>query len=135
MPKYLDSDGVAYLWKKLENKTKNNLIYYSNTKSAWDSDILKIADKDVLYIYTDYKTIEQDGKSYFLPGLKMGDGKSYLIDLPFINNGIDSQFEQVILDHLNNKIIHISPEERSFWNNKLNYQSQLINETLVLNRQ
>ena len=135
MPKYLDSDGVAYLWKKLENKTKDNLIYYSKTTAEWNADINIISEKNVLYIYTDYKTIQQDGNLILLPGLKVGDGNSFLIDLPFINNGSDSRLEQIVLDHINNDAIHIGSGEREFWNNKLNYQSQLTNETLILNRQ
>ena len=90
---------------------------------------------NILYIYTDYKTIEKDGQQYLLPGLKVGDGTSYLIDLPFLNSGDNSAINQIIMDHINNNVIHITQNERSFWNSKLNYQSQLINETLIFNRQ
>jgi len=45
-----------------------------------------ISEKDVLYIYTNYKTIEKDGEEIVVPGLKVGDGKGYLIDLPFVNS-------------------------------------------------
>ena len=38
MPKYLDSDGVAYLWRKIKNNLNNKIIYYSKTKSEWNSD-------------------------------------------------------------------------------------------------
>ena len=57
MPKYLDSSGVAYLWKKLKNNLNNKIVYYSKKKSEWDADRDTIAEKDVLYIYSDYKTI------------------------------------------------------------------------------
>jgi len=36
MPKYLDSDGVAYLWGKLKNNLNNKMIYYSKKKAEWD---------------------------------------------------------------------------------------------------
>lgn len=133
MPKYyVNDDGIAYLWSKLENKIQNNLVYYSKTTSEWNSDITIIGEKDVLYIYTDYKTIQQNGKEVFLPGLKIGDGTSYLIDLPFFNDNI--AFNEIVLNHIENGDIHVSENQKSFWNNKLNYQSQLINETLVFNR-
>lgn len=133
MPKYyLNNDGIAYLWSKLENKLQDNLVYNSKTTAQWNSDITTISEKGVLYIYTDFKTIEQDGKEFLLPGLKLGDGTSYLIDLPFLND--NSNLNQMLLDHINNDSIHITDSEREFWNNKLNYESQLINETLVLNR-
>ena len=135
MPKYyLNDDGIAYLWSKLENKIQDNLIYYSRTTAQWNADITTISEKGVLYIYTDYKTIEQDGRECLLPGLKIGDGTSYLVDLPFINDGDNSAFNDMLLDHINNNVIHITDSERAFWNDKLNYQSRLINETLVLNR-
>ncbi len=135
MPKYMNQVDVAYLWRKLQNQTKNNLIYYSKSAQQWNLDISIISEKNVLYIYTNYKTIEQDGEEILLPGLKVGDGTSYLIDLPFLNSEDNSAINQQILDHINDNVVHITAEERSFWNNKLNYQSQLINETLVLNKQ
>jgi hypothetical protein len=49
----------------------------------------------------------------------MGDGKAYLIDLPFLN-GADSDLEDMLLDHINNKIIHVDLTDRGFWDNKVN---------------
>lgn len=135
MPKYLDSDGVAYLWRKIKNNLNNKIIYYSKTKSEWNSDRDFISQKNVFYIYSDYKSIERDGEQILIPGLKIGDGTTYLIDLPFVNDtSKGSEFEQLILDHINNKVIHISAEERNFWNNKLNLLLQPDTQTLVLNR-
>lgn len=57
MPKYLDSDGVAYLWGKFKHNLNDKITYYSRTKSDWDSDRTLISEKDVLYIYSDYKVI------------------------------------------------------------------------------
>ncbi len=134
MPKYLDSQGVSYLWSKIKNIQKNNLIYQSKTKEEWNSDISKVSEKNVLYIYSDYKIIEkEDGEQVFFPGLKVGDGKTYLVDLPFVNN---PNLEQRLLDHINNKIIHVSLADRQFWNNKLNLVDlELHDENLVLNRE
>lgn len=135
MPKYLDSDGVAYLWRKIKNNLNNKMIYYSKTKSEWNLNRDFMSQKNVLYIYTDYKTIEKDGEQILIPGLKIGDGTTYLIDLPFVNDtSRGSELEQLILDHINNKVIHISAEERNFWNNKLNLLLQPDTQTLVLNR-
>lgn len=133
MPKYLDSDGVAYLWGKLKNNLNNKIVYYSRTKDEWNADASLIAQKDVLYIYSDYKTIQKDGKQILLPGLKIGDGMSYLIDMPFVNS-TDSGIEQMVLDHINNNVIHISAAERNFWNNKLNYSFNEQSQNLTLNR-
>lgn len=133
MPKYLDSSGVAYLWKKLKNNLNNKIVYYSRTKDEWNADASLIAQKDVLYIYSDYKTIQKDGKQILLPGLKIGDGMTYLIDMPFVNS-TDSGIEQLVLDHINNNVIHINATERNFWNNKLNYSFNEESQNLILNR-
>lgn len=134
MPKYLDSDGIAYLWKKLKNNLNNKIVYYSKKKSEWDADRDIIAEKDALYIYSDYKTIQKDGKQLLIPGLKIGDGVSYLIDIPFVNN-LNSEFEDLLLDHINNKVIHVSAYDREFWDNKLNLDLELQDENLILNRE
>lgn len=134
MPKYLDQDGVAYLWQKINNNLNDKIDYYSKKKSEWDSEINFISQKNVLYIYEDYKIIYKDDEQIFLPGLKVGDGKTYLIDLPFIG-GNNDQFESKLLDHINNNIIHVSLEEKNFWNNKLNYSEIVDKENLIFNRE
>ena len=134
MPKYLDSDGVAYLWRKIKNKLNNKMIYYSKKKSEWDLDTDLLSQKNVLYIYSDYKIVKDENqKQIFIPGLKIGDGTSYLIDLPFVNEtSSNSNFEEILMNHINNNTVHISPEDRLFWNNKLNLF--LSDENLIFNR-
>lgn len=135
MPKYLDESGIAYLWKKLKHDFNNRMVYYSKKKNEWDADRDIIAEKDALYIYSDYKTIQKDGQQILIPGLKIGDGVSYLIDIPFVND--NSEFEDLLLDHINNRIIHVSLSDRDFWNNKLNLVDlvDLQDENLILNRE
>lgn len=134
MPKYLDPQGVSYLWSKIQNISKDKLIYYSKTKEQWNINPQLLSKKDILYIYTNYKKIRKQGEQdqIIIPGLKVGDGKSYLIDLPFINNTSNSDFENILLQHINNKTIHVTQEEKIFWSNKLNLFLQ--EENLVLNR-
>lgn len=133
MPNYLDTEGVAFLWRKIKNINNNKFTYYSKTKEEWNSDITFLSEKNVLYIYSNFKIFSKNGQEEtYLPGLKIGDGKSYLIDLPFLND-FDNNIEKVLLDHISNNSIHISDQQRSFWNNKLNYELQ--DETLILNRQ
>lgn len=130
MPKYLDPAGVTLLWSKIKKLTKNNLVYYSRTSQEWNQDASLISEKNVLYIYVDYKTTIKDGEEIFIPGLKVGDGKAYLIDLPFLNSS--TNIEQQFIDHMQNLIIHITDAERQFWNNKLNLELQ--DENLIFNR-
>lgn len=134
MKKYLDSQGTAFLWSKIKNiKLDNTLVYESKTVEEWNSDKDLISQKGTLYIYSNYKIInDEDDNEIFLPGIKLGDGKAFLIDLPFLNT---DPFDEQILNHINNNIIHISLQDRKFWNNKLNLiQPTAESQTLILNK-
>lgn len=130
---YLDKQGVALLWSKIKNLQKNSLIYQSKTKEQWDADRDYISEPNVIYIYSDYKAIQKDNQEQIIiPGIKIGDGKTYLIDLPILND--TSGFQDLLMDHINNNIIHVSMEDRNFWDNKLNFDLQQQSQILVLNR-
>lgn len=129
MPKYLDRQGVALLWSKITNIDKNKLNFYSDTVEGWKSKIHYVAEQNTMYIYIDYK--KDEDQDFYIPGIKLGDGKTYLIDLPFLNN-INSDIDKQILQHVKNKDIHITSQQRLFWNNKLNLK--MDNENLVFNR-
>ena len=89
-----------------------------------------------LIIYTDYSTItkEINGKmtQVYVAGVKIGDGKAYVQDLPFV----DEELRSRIMAHINNPTIHVSTQEKTFWNNKLNVDDnmELVDGALVLNR-
>lgn len=129
MPKYLDSQCVALLWSKITNINKHKLNFYSDTVEGWKSKIHYVAEKNTMYIYIDYK--KDEDQDFYIPGIKLGDGKTYLIDLPFLNN-VNSSIDKQILQHVKNKDIHITSQQRLFWNNKLNLT--MDNENLVFNR-
>lgn len=131
MPQYLNPQGVSYLWSKIKNITDKQLTYYSQRTEDWDRDKFLISQKDVLYIYLDHAVIQKQGIEYYIPGLKWGDGTSYLIDMPFLNQPPNGGWSAYI-EHINNSNIHVTLEEKSFWNNKINAQVQ--EEELVLNR-
>jgi hypothetical protein len=81
---------------------------FVNTTKYWNSRPTLITVKNALYVYTDY---EKDGDGNDVPGIKVGDGLGYLIDAPFTSDPY--------YDHIRDKFIHITPEEREFWNNKV----------------
>ncbi len=103
-------------------------IYY-DTKAGWDSKPTMIAEEGAIYIYKDYATINVDGETKPVPALKIGDGTSYLIDMPIANGDI----ADLLLEHINNTVIHVTSEDKTFWNNKSSaYSDPSANETLVL---
>ena len=82
------------------------------TTAELNKDLSYIPKKDQILIYLDKTTI--DGAA--IPGIKIGDGLAYCADLPFVGDDIVSQ----LLAHIADTVLHVSPEEREFWNNKLN---------------
>lgn len=54
-------------------------------------------------------------------------------EFTIVDSWLDAQMKLAI-DHINNQDIHITPEERIFWNNKLNCEDEVSGEELILNR-
>lgn len=82
------------------------------TTAEWNSDISAIGQLNTFYIYTDRNTKEdQHGHIVNVPGIKVGDGSSYLIDLPFVDD--------LFYSHINNSDIHVTLADKQFWNNKV----------------
>lgn len=104
-----------------------------DTTEHWNAKRSFIPMRGEIIIYTD-KTQKDDGFGNVIniPGVKIGDGSAYLIDLPFV--GDDERFEILseLRAHTNDRASHVSPEDRAFWNNKLNYEIQGGN--LILTR-
>lgn len=101
-------------------------IYYDTTAN-W-AVFREPSKPGALYIWKDWKTLS-DGT--VLPGLKVGDGLAYPVDLPFLNeNALDQ-----LLEHINNMRVHVSPEDRVFWDNKVSaFMSHAQSENLVLSK-
>ena len=114
---------------EINEKSKNYLIYYSKTQEEWNQTIDLIAEKDVVYIYTEY--YNEQGQLKKTPGLKIGDGINYLYDLPFVHN---PQFYDDFISHIDNKNIHVTTDEKVFWNNKININELVKNQNLIFNR-
>lgn len=90
-------------------------IYYDTT-AGWNSQPDLIAEKSVIYIYSDYKYVQgEDGRSIPVAGIRIGDGTSYLIDMPFVSDA----FTYLLTSHVSNSAAHVSAADRSFWNNKV----------------
>lgn len=94
-----------------------------DTKENWNSQSSLIAEENIVYVYSNQ--YERDGLN--IPGFKIGDGTSYLIDMPF-NDDVMSR-------HILDTTRHITAEERAFWNNKITcYLNASDLEDLVLTK-
>ena len=108
VPGFKVGDGNAYLIDVpfMESSIQGDNII-CDTMAGWASKPSYQTAEGILYVYTDYKYY--DGK--YIPGLKVGTGNAYLADTPFV--------DQIYADHIENSDIHITAEERLFWNNKV----------------
>lgn len=100
-----------------------------HTTAEWNADKMYIPTKGTLCIYTDRRVI--DNVKYL--GMKIADGKSYVIDLPFLDDDITMEMIAYTDAHIENNTVHISEEEREFWNNKLNCEIS-EDENLIFTR-
>ena len=78
-----------------------------DTTAGWALKGSTISEEGFIYVYTDYQTV--DGVN--IPGVKIGTGNAYIVDLPFI--------DQIYATHIADTVMHITQEEREFWNNKV----------------
>lgn len=61
-------------------------IHYDTTEN-WNSKTMLVGEKSHIYIYSDYTSTVIDGETVLVPAMKIGDGNSYLIDMPFVTGG------------------------------------------------
>lgn len=97
----------------------------SDTTENWNKKSTLISELNTIYVYVDHQTkTDEEGKEVWIPGIKIGDGKAYLIDLPFS--------DELMIAHINDLGIHVTPEEKEFWNNKVRtYMDTVEGEQLV----
>lgn len=90
------------------------------TQEYWNSQRTLIGVKNTIYVYTN--CIQYD--NYNLARIKIGDGSAYLIDAPFI----DAPY----YEHIHNDDIHVTLEEKAFWNDKVTCYLSLTDEETVI---
>ena len=100
-------------------------VQYGTTEH-WNKQKTLIAVKGMIYLYSDFKKVTgENGKEYYIAGVKVGDGNSYLIDIPFLNS--DSV---AMAEHISNTKIHVSPADRLLWDSK--YKISEKDGTLII---
>lgn len=84
----------------------------SGTKAYWDAQKTLIGEKNVIYVYTDHQSRKDTwGRVTNIPGIKIGDGKAYLIDTPFTDD--------IYLTHIQDYAVHCTQAEKDRWNRKV----------------
>ena len=105
---------------------------YQDTEENWNIQIDMMAERNAIYVYTNHSYLN-DGNDNLtpVPAIKIGDGTSYLIDMPFVGGEALSDWAS----HINNTSVHVSKNERILWNNKVSsFIDNDDEETLVLSK-
>ena len=103
---FIKSSGKLLVGEDLIADRTNEHILVDSTAN-WNRTPKLISVKNMLYIYTDHDTHEGEP----VPGFKVGDGTSYLIDMPFT--------DVIYKDHIDNSVIHVTQQDKDNWNNKV----------------
>ena len=98
------------------------------TSEEWELQPTLVPERGEFIVYTDRTVIDDVCYS----GVKVGDGNAYLVDLPFVGDDVASLIIGSINSHIMDSNIHVSPAEKQFWDNKLNYE--INGEILTLNK-
>ena len=111
-PGFKFGDGQAYLIDLpfVSGNEATSGAVYVDTTANWNAKPQLIGKTNHVYVYSDYFMIDGMG----VPGMKIGDGMAYLIDLPFVS-GNDTRLNE----HIADTEVHITNAERLFWNNKV----------------
>ena len=99
-----------------------------DTTANWQKRTSYIPVKGEIIIYSDRNVVDEHN----YPGIKIGDGLAYVVDLPFVGQEVEAHILGVLNEHIEDMHMHITDEEREFWNNKLNYS--IDGEKLIFNR-
>jgi hypothetical protein len=116
-----------------------------DTTENWNNAVGFIPLPGEIIVYDDYEvktyTVEEYGetvtKTASIPNVKVGTGNAYVQDLAFV----DEKTRDILMTHIQNHDIHVTLQEKVFWNNKINVDDaeeqisgELEDETLILNR-
>ena len=106
-------------------------VYYDTTAN-WDAQRGLIGIKGAVYIYSDHEWLEDDiGNRIPVAGIRVGDGSAYLNDLPFVTDAMT----YTIVHHIADTTVHVTPQEKAFWNNKVSsFLDRQEEETLILSK-
>ncbi len=105
--KYLDLPGLQVYDTNIKELIRTSIPIFYDTTANWNAHPELVSVAGYIYVYSDYQTDGDDN----IPGIKVGDGNAYLIDLPFT----DSLYKE----HIEDTVSHITSAERTAWNNKI----------------
>ena len=127
-------DGVN--WNILGDITGKNIMI--GTTSEWQQHYNYIAPNGTILIYSDHGTLTQiindQEVTKIVPGIKIADGSTPVIDTPFVGDDVIIPLKKELDDHIHDNIRHITADERNFWNHKIDCEDNVTANNLILKR-
>lgn len=119
-----DKNAMAYDLNGSRFWIKNDMVLCKTTEE-WNANPFLKLDKGIVAIYSDAYS-DADGNT--IPGIKISDGKAYLIDQPFITKRYDDLLE-AFNQHVANTTIHLTAAEKEFLTSsalRCNYNQEVL---------
>lgn len=114
---------VSDIFTKIRDRYASVAYVVSHTTAEWNQLTSLQSRKDCLYIYTDHQVKDGDN----IPGLKIGDGNAFVVDLPFLDD--------IYSSHIADQIAHVTSADRTFWDNKVTcYIDPNQNDKLIFSK-
>lgn len=108
-------------------------IISEGTEAYWAANPGYLPRPGEIVIYTDHDSVtDEHGNEIAVPGIKIGDGNAYVADLPFTGDGVRYLITRELRAHTGDTGMHVTPEEKRFWNAKLNYD--VVDDELIFTR-
>lgn len=83
-----------------------------DTTAGWQAKTSLVSQVGYVYVYTDHQSkTDENNNIIYIPGVKIGDGNAYVVDLPFT----DTLYAQ----HIADTVTHITQADRNRWDNKV----------------
>lgn len=109
----------------------------ADAEAGWLADPMFVGAPGQIMVWTDAGTMEVDGQIVSVPKVKIGDGRTYCVDLPFAGDDIAARISAIassLSNHERDMVRHITATERAYWNDKVTTGPAIVNETLVITK-
>lgn len=113
-------NGVTLVGNKTSGDLNIPKIYY-DTKENWDSQPSLVTENKAIYVYWNHQKDKDDND---IPGVKIGTGKEYLTDAPFLDT--------IYAEHILNTVIHVTQNDRDRWDEKVRCFIDPLNENNLI---
>lgn len=104
------------------------------TRAHWEANPGFVPDRGQIVVWSDRGKTTVGGAEVDVPGVKIGDGNAFNIDLPFVGDDVAARLLALIQAHVDDPTSHVSSSDRKRWDNKITASDEVHDGTLVLSR-